>query len=57
MPSTKKWYATEDAVTFKIYLEGEYAGGFKRLRQSTRDHAEWTPAYGGKNIQFEFIDR
>ena len=30
--------------------------GFKRLRQSTRDLLNELRAYGGKNIQFEFID-
>ncbi len=57
MPSTKKMVrGLKDAVTFKIYLEGDMPAGFKRLRQSTRDLLNELRAYGGKNIQFEFID-
>lgn len=57
MPSTKKMLAgLKDKVTFKIYLEGDMPAGFKRLRQSTRDLLNEFRAYGGKNIQFEFID-
>jgi ABC-2 type transport system permease protein len=57
MPSTKKMVrGLKDAVTFKVYLEGDMPAGFKRLRQSTRDLLNELRAYGGKNIQFEFID-
>ncbi len=57
MPSTKKMVrGLKDQVTFKIYLEGDMPAGFKRLRQSTRDLLNELRAYGGKNIQFEFID-
>lgn len=57
MPSTKKMVKNlKDVVTFKIYLEGDMPAGFKRLRQSTRDLLNELRAYGGKNIQFEFID-
>ena len=57
MPSTKKMVRNlKDVVTFKVYLEGDMPAGFKRLRQSTRDILNELRAYGGKNIQFEFID-
>jgi ABC-2 type transport system permease protein len=57
LPSTKRMVRNlKDAVTFKIYLEGDMPAGFKRLRQSTRDLLNELRAYGGKNIQFEFID-
>ena len=57
LPSTKKLVrGLKDQVTFKIYLEGDMPAGFKRLRQSTRDLLNELRAYGGKNIQFEFID-
>lgn len=57
MPSTKKMVRNlKDAVTFKIYLEGDMPAGFRKLRQSTRDLLNELRAYGGKNIQFEFID-
>jgi ABC-2 type transport system permease protein len=57
MPSTIRMVkGLKDAVTFKVYLEGDMPAGFKRLRQSTRDLLNELRAYGGKNIQFEFID-
>ena len=57
MPSTKRLVkGLKQTVTFKIYLEGDMPAGFKRLRQSTRDLINELRAYGGTNIQFEFID-
>jgi ABC-2 type transport system permease protein len=56
-PSTKKMLKElKDVVVFKVYLEGDMPAGFKRLRQGTRDLLTEMRAYGGKNIQFEFID-
>lgn len=45
-----------DVVTVKIYLEGEFPAGFKRLQKSTRDLLEEYKAYAGSNIEYEFID-
>ena len=57
MPSTKSMVKNlKDVVTFKIYLEGDMPAGFKRLRLSTRDLLIELRAYGGKKIEFEFID-
>jgi ABC-2 type transport system permease protein len=57
MPATKKMVKNlHDVVTFKVYLEGDMSAKFKRLRQSTRDLLSELRAYGGKNIEFEFID-
>ncbi|MFN8276989.1 MAG: gliding motility-associated ABC transporter substrate-binding protein GldG [Chitinophagales bacterium] len=46
----------KNPVTFKVYLEGDMPAGFKQLRQSTRDLLTEMRAYGGKKIEFEFID-
>ncbi|HPE86470.1 MAG: gliding motility-associated ABC transporter substrate-binding protein GldG [Bacteroidales bacterium] len=45
----------DDIVFFKIYLEGDFPAGFKRLRNETRELLRQFNAYN-KNIQFEFID-
>jgi len=45
----------DDIVYFKIYLEGEFPAGFKRLRRETREILDEFRAYN-KNIQYEFIN-
>jgi ABC-2 type transport system permease protein len=55
-PATKKMLKELDGVvTFKVYLEGEFPAGFKRLRNETREMLNQFRAYS-KNIQYEFID-
>ncbi|RLD42494.1 MAG: gliding motility-associated ABC transporter substrate-binding protein GldG, partial [Bacteroidetes bacterium] len=44
----------DDIVYFKIYLEGEFPAGFKRLRRETKELLDEFRAYN-KNIQYEFI--
>lgn len=57
MPSTRHLVKNlHDVVTFKVYLEGDMSAKYKRLRQSTRDLLMDLRAYGGKNVEFEFID-
>jgi len=46
---------TDDIVYFKVYLEGEFPAGFKRLRNSTKEILDEFRAYN-KNIQYEFIN-
>lgn len=38
----------EDVVYFKIYLEGEFPAGFKKLRNETREMLNEFKAYAGK---------
>ena len=45
----------DDVVYFKIYLEGDFPAGFKRLRNETREMLDEFRAYND-NIQYEFID-
>lgn len=40
----------------KVYLEGEFPSGFKRLRQSTKEMLDEFRVYSNNNIQYEFID-
>ncbi|CAN5897037.1 gliding motility-associated ABC transporter substrate-binding protein GldG [soil metagenome] len=49
----------DDIIYFKVYLEGEFpqgAGDYKRLRDETKIMLDEFRAFGGDNIQYEFID-
>lgn len=46
----------DDVIYFKVYLDGEFPAGFKRLRDETKEMLDEFRAYGGDNIQYEFID-
>lgn len=46
----------DDVVYAKVYLEGEFPAGFKRLRNATREMLDEFRAYAGENLQYEFID-
>lgn len=46
----------DDVVYFKIYLEGEFPAGFKRLRSETKEMLDEFRAYAGDNIQYTFIN-
>ena len=46
----------DDVVYYKVYLEGEFPAGFKRLRDETKEMLDEFRAYAGDNVQYEFID-
>jgi len=46
----------EDELQITVYLEGDLPGGFKRLRNSTRDILEDFKAYSGGNLQYAFVN-
>ena len=55
-PATKKMLKNlDDIVYFKIYLDGDFPAGFKRLRNETREMLNQFRAYSD-NIQYEFIN-
>lgn len=55
--SSKKLASKVDDVLFvKIYLEGDFPAGFKRLRQSTKEMLDEFSAYTNGKMQYEFID-
>ncbi|MFN3444768.1 MAG: gliding motility-associated ABC transporter substrate-binding protein GldG [Bacteroidia bacterium] len=55
--SSKKLAGKVDDVLFiKVYLEGEFPAGFKRLRQSTKEMLDEFSAYTSGKMQYEFID-
>ena len=45
----------DDIVFFKVYLEGEFPAGFKRLQKETKELLDEFRAHN-KNIQYEFIN-
>lgn len=46
----------DDVLHVKVYLEGEFPAGFKRLRQSAKEMLDEFAAYTGGRLQYEFID-
>jgi len=46
----------EDIIYVKIYLEGEFPAGFKRLRDETKEMLDEFRAYAGTNLEYEFIN-
>ncbi|MCF6342655.1 MAG: gliding motility-associated ABC transporter substrate-binding protein GldG [Bacteroidales bacterium] len=55
-PSTKKILKNlDDIVFFRVYLEGDFPAGFKRLQRETKELLDEFRAYN-KNVQYEFIN-
>ncbi|MBW6461240.1 MAG: gliding motility-associated ABC transporter substrate-binding protein GldG, partial [Bacteroidales bacterium] len=55
-PATKELLReVDDIVYFRVYLEGKFPAGFKRLRNATREMFDEFRAYN-KNIQYEFVN-
>jgi ABC-2 type transport system permease protein len=46
----------DDVVYVKVYLEGEFPAGFKRLRNETKEMLDEFRAYAGDNVEYEFIN-
>ena len=46
----------DDIIFIKVYLEGEFPAGFKRLRDETQEMLDEFRAYSNSNIQYEFIN-
>ncbi len=55
--ATKKLLASlDDVVYVKVYLEGTFPAGFKRLRNETKEMLDEFRAYSNNNIEYEFIN-
>ncbi len=55
--ATKKLLKNLDDVVFvKVYLEGDFPAGFKRLRNETKEMLDEFRAYSDNNIEYEFIN-
>ncbi len=46
----------QDVVYVKVYLDGEFPAGFKRLRNATKETLDDLRAYAGGNLEYEFIN-
>ena len=46
----------DDVMFVKVYLEGEFPAGFKRLSKSTKEMLDEFRIYTKGNLQYEFID-
>ncbi len=56
-PATKKLLKDlDDVVYFKVYLEGEFPAGFKKLRKETKEMLDEFRIYAGDKIQYTFIN-
>src|SRR6185295_8966937 len=53
-PTKEMLKKLNDVVYVKVYLEGEFPSGFKRLRNSTQEMLDEFRVYAGDNIQYEF---
>jgi ABC-2 type transport system permease protein len=45
-----------DVVYVKVYLEGEFPAGFRRLRNETKEMLDEFRTYSNDNVEYEFID-
>ncbi|MFI5221587.1 MAG: gliding motility-associated ABC transporter substrate-binding protein GldG [Bacteroidia bacterium] len=55
--ASKKLARKVDNLMFvKVYLEGEFPAGFKRLSRATKEMLDEFSIYSKGNIQYEFID-
>lgn len=46
----------DDVLFVKVYLEGEFPAGFKRLSRSTKEMLDEFAVYSNGYLQYEFID-
>ncbi|MCO6500701.1 MAG: gliding motility-associated ABC transporter substrate-binding protein GldG [Vicingus serpentipes] len=46
----------DDIIYVKVYLEGEFPAGFKRLHDETKEMLDEFRAYAGGNLDYEFIN-
>lgn len=45
-----------DAVYFKVYLDGDMPIGFKRMQKSLKESLDEFRVYAGENVQYEFVN-
>lgn len=55
-PTKQMLSRLDDEILFRVYLDGDLPAGFRRLQNSVREMLDEFRAYGGENIQYEFID-
>jgi ABC-2 type transport system permease protein len=56
-PATKELIKNlDDIIYVKVYLEGDFPAGFKRLRNATKEMLDEFRAVSKENIEYEFIN-
>jgi ABC-2 type transport system permease protein len=55
-PSKQLAKELEDVIYFKVYLEGDFPAGFKRLRDETKEMLDEFRAYSDGKLEYEFIN-
>jgi ABC-2 type transport system permease protein len=56
-PSTRSMLEkSDDVYFFRIYLEGEFPGAYKRLRDELQIMLDQFRAYAGDNVEYRFIN-
>lgn len=56
-PATRELLGNLDDIAYvKVYLEGEFPAGFKRLRNSTQEMLDEMRSYSGGMLEYEFSD-
>ena len=46
----------DDIINVKIYLDGDFPAGYKRLRDETKEMLDEFRAYSNGNLEYEFIN-
>ncbi len=46
----------EEEVYVKVYLEGDFPSGFRRLQKTIKETLDEFKIYGGKKLRYKFID-
>ncbi|MBL4658123.1 MAG: gliding motility-associated ABC transporter substrate-binding protein GldG, partial [Flavobacteriales bacterium] len=56
-PATKALISNlDDIVYVRVFLEGDFPAGFKRLQRSTKEMLDEMRAYADGNLEYEFIN-
>ncbi len=55
-PSKKLAAKVKEGILVKVYLEGDFPAGFKRLQKATKEMLDEFKIYSNNNLQYEFID-
>ncbi len=46
----------DDIIYVKVYLEGDFPAGYKRLRDETKEMLDEFRAYSNGNLEYKFIN-
>ncbi|TAG01084.1 MAG: gliding motility-associated ABC transporter substrate-binding protein GldG [Cytophagia bacterium] len=55
-PTKRILQELDDEVYVKVYLEGDFPSGFRRLQKAIKETLDEFKIYGGKKLKYKFID-